>query len=190
MPVWGADGTVLVTGGLSGLGALVARHLVSEHGVRHLMLVGRRGPQAEGAAELASELTAQGAEVTAVACDVSDRDALAELIAAIPPQHPLTGVVHAAGVLDDGPIGALTPGRIDAVLRPKADGAWHLHELTRDLGLTAFVVFSSVFATLGNGGQANYSAANAFLDALVGRRVAEGLAGLSIGWGPGSRTPA
>ncbi|MGW0595459.1 SDR family NAD(P)-dependent oxidoreductase, partial [Streptosporangium sp. NPDC002607] len=178
------DGTVLVTGGLGGIGALVARHLVTEHNVRHLMLVGRRGPDTEGAAELVAELTAQGAEVTAVACDVSDRDALAELIAAIAPQHPLTGVVHAAGVLDDGPVGALTPERIDAVLRPKADGAWHLHELTRDLDLTAFVVFSSVFAMLGNGGQASYTAANALLDALVRQRAAQGLAGLSIGWGP------
>ncbi|MFF3445110.1 SDR family NAD(P)-dependent oxidoreductase, partial [Streptosporangium sp. NPDC002721] len=183
-PFRGADGTVLVTGGLSGLGALVARHLVAEHGVRHLTLVGRRGPDTEGAAELTSELAAQGAEITAVACDVSDRDALAELIAGISPEHPLTGVVHAAGVLDDGLIGALTPERIDTVLRPKVDGAWHLHELTRDLDLTAFVVFSSVFGTLGNGGQASYTAANAFLDALVRQRAALGLAALSIGWGP------
>ncbi|MEU8042461.1 type I polyketide synthase, partial [Streptosporangium sp. NPDC049078] len=177
-------GTVLVTGGLSGLGALVARHLVTEHGVRHLTLAGRRGMDTEGAAELTSELTALGAEVTAVACDVSDREALAELIAEISPEHPLTGVVHAAGVLDDGLVESLTPERIDTVLRPKADGAWHLHELTRDLDLTAFVLFSSVFGTLGNGGQASYTAANAFLDALVRQRTARGLAGLSIGWGP------
>ncbi|WP_345005975.1 SDR family NAD(P)-dependent oxidoreductase, partial [Streptosporangium album] len=181
---WSADGTVLVTGGLSGLGALVARHLVTEHGVRHLTLAGRRGPDTEGAADLVADLTDLGAEVMAVTCDVSDRDALARLIAAIPPEHPLTGVVHAAGVIDDAPAETLPPERMEAVLRPKVDGAWHLHELTRDLGLTAFVVFSSVSAILGSGGQASYTAANAFLDALVRQRAAQGLPGMSIAWGP------
>ncbi|GDY60237.1 hypothetical protein SVIO_108600 [Streptomyces violaceusniger] len=122
--------------------------------------------------------------MTAVACDVSDRAAVAALLTAIPDEHPLTGVVHAAGVLDDGLVAALTPDRLDTVFRPKLDGAWHLHELTRDLDLSAFVVFSSVFGVLGNAGQAGYTAANAFLDALARRRTAEGLAGLSIGWGP------
>ncbi|WP_413811079.1 type I polyketide synthase [Streptomyces sp. OE57] len=182
--VWGGDGTVLVTGGLGGLGALVARHLVTAHGVRHLVLVGCRGADSEGADALMAELAGQGARVTAAACDVSDRADLAALLAAIPAEHPLTGVVHAAGVLDDGLIGALTPDRLDTVFRPKLDGAWHLHELTRDHGLTAFVMFSSVFGVLGNAGQAGYTAANAFLDALARRRTAEGLAGLSIGWGP------
>ncbi|MEU1949035.1 SDR family NAD(P)-dependent oxidoreductase, partial [Streptomyces sp. NPDC020125] len=181
--VWGGDGTVLITGGLGGLGALMARHLVTAHGVRHLVLAGRRGADTEGADALVAELTRQGARVTAAACDVSDRAAVAALLAAIPAEHPLTGVVHAAGVLDDGLIGALTPDRLDTVFRPKLDGAWHLHELTRDHGLTAFVVFSSVFGVLGNAGQAAYTAANAFLDALARRRTAEGLAGLSIGWG-------
>ncbi|WP_426555096.1 type I polyketide synthase [Streptomyces sp. WG5] len=182
--VWDGDGTVLVTGGLGGLGALVAKHLVTTHGVRHLLLVGRRGAAAEGADELVAELTGQGARVAVAACDVSDRAALAALLEEIPDQHPLTGVVHAAGVLDDGLVGALTPDRLDRVFRPKLDGAWHLHELTRDRGLTAFVVFSSVFGVLGNAGQASYTAANAFLDALTQRRCAERLAGLSIGWGP------
>ncbi|MGA6156105.1 type I polyketide synthase [Stenotrophomonas sp. NPDC087984] len=181
--VWGGDGTVLITGGLGGLGALMARHLVTAHGVRHLVLAGRRGADTEGADALVAELTGQGARVTAAACDVSDRAAVAALLAAIPAEHPLTGVVHAAGVLDDGLLGALTPDRLDTVFRPKLDGAWHLHELTRDHGLTAFVVFSSVFGVLGNAGQAAYTAANAFLDALALRRSAEGLAGLSIGWG-------
>ncbi|MGP3940695.1 type I polyketide synthase [Streptomyces sp. 6N106] len=181
--VWGGDGTVLVTGGLGGLGALVARHLVTAHGVRHLVLAGRRGADTEGADALVAELTGQGARVTAAACDVSDRAAVAALLAAIPAEHPLTGVVHAAGVLDDGLVGALTPDRLDTVFRPKLDGAWHLHELTRDHGLTAFVMFSSVFGVLGNAGQAGYTAANAFLDALAQRRTAAGLAGLSIGWG-------
>ncbi|MEU4896795.1 type I polyketide synthase [Streptomyces sp. NPDC044780] len=182
--VWGGDGTVLITGGLGGLGALIARHLVTAHGVRHLVLAGRRGADTEGAGELLAELSGRGARVTAVACDVSDRAAVAALLTAIPDEHPLTGVVHAAGVLDDGLVAALTPDRLDTVFRPKLDGAWHLHELTRDLGLRAFVVFSSVFGVLGNAGQAGYTAANAFLDALARRRTAEGLAGLSIGWGP------
>ncbi|AGP58966.1 hypothetical protein M271_37855 [Streptomyces rapamycinicus NRRL 5491] len=181
--VWGGDGTVLVTGGLGGLGALVARHLVTAHGVRHLVLAGRRGADTDGADALMAELARQGARVTAAACDVSDRAAVAALLAAVPAEYPLTGVVHAAGVLDDGLIGALTPDRLDTVLRPKLDGAWHLHELTRDHGLTAFVMFSSVFGVLGNAGQAGYTAANAFLDALARRRTAAGLAALSIGWG-------
>ncbi|MGW2162056.1 SDR family NAD(P)-dependent oxidoreductase, partial [Nonomuraea sp. NPDC001699] len=181
---WSAHGTVLITGGLSGLGALVARHLVTVHGVRHLILAGRRGSGTEDARRLLSDLADLGADVMAVACDVSDRDALVQMITAIPPEHPLTGVVHAAGVIDDAPAEILTPERMDAVLRPKVDGAWHLHELTRDLGLTAFVVFSSVSATLGNGGQASYTAANAFLDALVRQRAVQGLPGVSIAWGP------
>ncbi|MFF9349365.1 type I polyketide synthase [Streptomyces sp. NPDC014734] len=183
-PVWGGEGTVLVTGGLGGLGALVARHLADGHGVTHLLLAGRRGADTEGADELVAELTARGTRVTVAACDVSDRAALAALLADVPAEHPLTGVVHAAGVLDDGLVGALTPDRLDTVLRPKLDGAWHLHELTREHDLTAFVVFSSVFGVLGNAGQAAYTAANAFLDALAQRRAAEGLVGLSIGWGP------
>ncbi|MEU5425338.1 type I polyketide synthase [Streptomyces olivoreticuli] len=183
-PVRGGEGTVLVTGGLGGLGALVARHLVTGHGVRHLLLAGRRGADTEGAAELVAGLTARGARVTVAACDVSDRAALAALLTDIPAEHPLTGIVHAAGVLDDGLVRALTPDRLETVFRPKLDGAWHLHELTRDHDLTAFVVFSSVFGVLGNAGQAAYTAANAFLDALAQRRAAEGLAGLSIGWGP------
>ncbi|ONK14197.1 type I polyketide synthase [Streptomyces sp. MP131-18] len=185
--VWDGDGTVLITGGLGGLGALVARHLVTVHGVRHLVLAGRRGARAEGAAELVAELTGHGARVVAAACDVSDRAAVAALLAAIPAEHPLTGVVHAAGVLDDGLVGTLTPDRLDTVFRPKLDGAWHLHELTRDRGPTAFVMFSSVFGVLGNAGQAGYSAANAFLDALAQRRAADGLPGLSVGWGPWPR---
>ncbi|MFH8388036.1 SDR family NAD(P)-dependent oxidoreductase, partial [Kitasatospora sp. NPDC018058] len=176
-------GTVLVTGGTGVLGALVARHLVTEHGVRHLLLTSRSGNAAPGAAELLDSLTAFGAEVTIAECDTADREALRRVLADVPSEHPLSAVVHTAGVADDGLVAALTQERLDAVLRPKADGALHLDELTRDEDLTAFVLFSSVSATLGVPGQANYAAANAFLDALAQRRRAEGRPATSLAWG-------
>ncbi|WP_410604663.1 SDR family NAD(P)-dependent oxidoreductase [Amycolatopsis sp. lyj-90] len=176
-------GTVLITGGTGGLGAMLAKHLIAEYGVRHLLLTSRRGPAAPGASELSAELETLGATVTVAACDSADRDAVATLLASIPEEHPLTGVVHAAGVLDDAPIDALTPERLDRVLAPKADAAWHLHELTAGLPLRWFVQFSSAAGVLGNPGQGNYAAANAFLDGLATRRRAEGLAAQSVAWG-------
>jgi pimaricinolide synthase PimS3 len=181
---WDPDGTVLVTGGTGGLGHRLARHLVAERGVRHLLLTGRRGDAAPGAAELREELVALGANVRIAACDVAERAAVAELLASIPADHPLRVVVHAAGVLDDGVVGSLTPSRLATVLGPKADGAWHLHELTRELDLSAFVLFSSVAGAMGGPGQANYSAANAYLDSLAQYRAARGLPGTSLVWGP------
>ncbi|MEV7296185.1 SDR family NAD(P)-dependent oxidoreductase [Streptomyces microflavus] len=182
-PPWHPEGTVLITGGTGTLGALVARHLVTEHGVRRLLLAGTRGEQAPGAGELREELTALGASVTVAACDVANREQLAELLASVPAEHPLTGVVHTAGVLDNGLVSGMTPKRLAAVLAPKADAARHLDELTRGLGLAAFVLFSSTTGTFGAPGQSNYAAANAFLDALAARRAADGLPATSIAWG-------
>ncbi|MFF7656904.1 SDR family NAD(P)-dependent oxidoreductase [Streptomyces sp. NPDC007983] len=177
------NGTVLITGGTGALAAETARHLVERHKARRLLLVSRRGPDAPGAAGLAANLTALGAEVAVRACDVADRDALRGLLDGLPAEHPLTCVVHTAGVLDDGVLTAQTTERIGAVLRPKADAAVHLDELTRELGSIPLVLFSSVSAALGSAGQAGYAAANAFLDALASRRRAAGHPALSLGWG-------
>jgi len=175
--------TALITGGTGGLGALLARHLVAEHGVRSLVLTSRRGPAAEGAAQLAAELESAGARVSIVACDVADRDAVRELLEGMPAELPLGAVVHAAGTLDNGVIGSLTPDSLETVLRPKVDGAWHLHELTAGLDLSAFVLYSSAAGVVGNPGAANYGAANSFLDGLAAQRRAQGLSGTSIAWG-------
>ncbi|MFJ8810783.1 SDR family NAD(P)-dependent oxidoreductase, partial [Streptomyces sp. NPDC102490] len=180
---WDGEGTVLVTGGTGLLGSVLARHLVTACGVRHLLLTSRRGADAPGARELQAELAEAGAEVRIAAVDVSSRAALADLLAAIPAEHPLTGVVHAAGLLDNALVGSVTGEQVDRVLRPKADAAWHLHELTRDLDLRAFVLYSSVGGHVLAAGQATYAAANVFLDALAHHRRAAGLPATSLAWG-------
>nr|AAZ77698.1 ChlA5 [Streptomyces antibioticus] len=187
-PVFAAGGTVLVTGGTGTLGAVVARHLAAEHGVRRLLLASRRGEDAEGAPQLRAELAGLGAEVTFAACDAANRERLAEVLDAIPADRPLTGVVHAAGVIGDATIASLTPGLLHSVLRPKVDAAWNLHELTRHLELDAFVLFSSTTGVLGSPGQGNYAAANAFLDALAEHRHALGLPVTGLGWGLWARS--
>ncbi|MFD5786993.1 type I polyketide synthase [Streptomyces sp. NPDC127037] len=178
------QGTVLITGATGALGSLLARHLVHRHGIRSLLLAGRRGAEAPGTTELTAELRETGAAVRVVACDMTDAVQVRALVAQVPAAHPLTAVVHAAGVLDDATVGGLTARRLDAVLRPKVDGAWNLHKATEGLDLAAFVLFSSIAGTLGTAGQAAYAAGNAFLDALARRRGAEGLTALSLAWGP------
>ncbi|WUV09491.1 type I polyketide synthase [Amycolatopsis sp. NBC_01488] len=174
---WNLDGTVLITGGTGGLGAVVAKHLVTNHGVRHLLLTSRRGMDAPGAAELRDELTGLGAEVTIASCDVTDRASVAALVDGV----RLTAVVHAAGVPAAGRIENLTDEELDRVFAPKVDGAWNLHECTGNLD--AFILFSSAASTVLAAGQAGYAAANAFLDELARHRHAQGLPATALDWG-------
>jgi candicidin polyketide synthase FscB len=182
-PAIATQGTILITGGTGGLGSLVAMHLAELHGARSLVLASRHGPQAPGAAELEAALTKLGAQVAIVACDVTDRQELRGLLHSIPGERPLRAVVHAAGALDDCLIASLTPERLAGVMAAKVDAAWNLHELTSELDLDAFVLFSSIAGVVGGPAQASYAAANTFLDALAAHRRAHGLAGVSMAWG-------
>ena len=187
---WGFDpqGSVLITGGTGDLGRLVARHLVEVHGVRNLILASRQGSRAPGVEQLETELGELGASVSVVSCDVADREQLSSLLDSIPSEYPLRGIVHTAAALEDGVLGTLTHETVDHVLAPKLDGAWNLHQLTAHFDLSAFVMFSSVMGILGGPGQANYAAANTFLDALASYRRAQGLPGVSLAWGGWAQT--
>lgn len=187
-PAWTGAGTVLVSGGTGGLGRRLALHLVAERGVRHLLLASRRGSAAPGAEELVADLSERGVQVDVVACDMSDRSAVRSLIAGIDQSNPLTAVVHVAGSVDDAIFDSQTAGHVERVTRPKVDAAWNLHLETRSLPLAAFVVYSSVAGTLGSPGQANYAAANAYLDALSQYRQRQGLPSTSIAWGVWEKT--
>ncbi|MGW3014395.1 beta-ketoacyl reductase, partial [Streptomyces sp. NPDC001219] len=182
------EGTILITGATGTLGTVLARHLVTTHHARDLLLVSRRGTNAPGATELRDELTALGAHITLAACDVSDKQAVTDLLASIPAERPLKAVIHTAGILDDTVLTDLTPKRLDTVLRPKTDAAWHLHQATLNHELNAFVVYSSIAGLIGNAGQANYAAANTYLDALTQHRNALGLPGTSLAWGLWNQT--
>ncbi|MCN9245014.1 type I polyketide synthase, partial [Streptomyces sp. RY43-2] len=176
-------GTVLITGGTGALGAAVARRL-AEQGAEHLLLTSRSGNAAPGATDLEAELLALGARVTVARCDVAAPEELAQLLSAVPAEFPLTAVVHAAGVLDDGVIDSMTVERFETVFRPKVNAVWNLHELTRDLHLDMFVLFSSLAGTVGSAGQSNYAAANALLDGFAEYRRGQGLPATSLAWGP------
>ncbi|MGA9875081.1 MAG: SDR family NAD(P)-dependent oxidoreductase [Solirubrobacteraceae bacterium] len=180
---WRPNGTALVTGGTGEIGSHVARWLALA-GVPHLLLASRRGPDAPGATELAAELQALGARVSVVACDVSDRAALQELFASIPEEHPLDAVFHVAAAGTACTLDTLTLDQLEATLAPKANAALHLHELTEQIELSAFVLFSSMGATMGSGGQGDRVAADALLDALAAYRRARGLPATSVAWGP------
>ena len=177
------DGTVLITGGTGTLGAIIARHLAATGQARHLLLLSRHGPDAPGAGQLTADLEAAGAEAVITACDVTSRRALKQALAAIPAGHPLTAVIHTAGTTSDATITTMTTGQIDPVMAPKATAAWHLHQLTENTPLAAFVLFSSAAGQLGAPGQGNYAAANTFLDALATWRHHHGLPAVSLAWG-------
>ncbi|WP_043239102.1 type I polyketide synthase [Streptomyces violaceusniger] len=177
------DGTVLITGGTGTLGKHVAEHLVRAWNIRHLLLVSRSGPDAPGAPELLAHLTDLGAQVRIAACDLGDPAQVAETLAGVDPAHLLTGVVHAAGALDDAMLPSQDPKRLARAWAAKAAAAAQLHTATAHLRLGMFVLFSSFASDLGTPGQANYAAANAFCDALATRRQAAGLPGLSVAWG-------
>jgi acyl transferase domain-containing protein/NADPH:quinone reductase-like Zn-dependent oxidoreductase/acyl carrier protein len=177
------DATVLITGGTGAIGRMVATHMVKRYGARHLVLTSRSGPAAEGVDGFVAEMTAADVDVRVVACDVADKPALESLLRQLPDEHPLGAVVHVAATLADATLPSLTAEHVDAVLPAKALGAQNLHELTTGDDLSMFVMFSSAAGTFGAPGQANYAAANTFVDALAQERYSRGLPATSMAWG-------
>jgi type I polyketide synthase PikAII len=161
----------------------VARHLVTKHGAKNLVLVSRRGLEAEGAIELKKELEEEGTKVEIVSCDTSNYTSLKKVINNLPESKPLKGVIHCSGVLDDGIVLEQNDEKLEKVMSSKIDGAWNLHLLTKDKNLDFFVMFSSLSGVIGGIGQSNYAAANTFLDALASYRRQQGLSGQSLAWG-------
>ncbi|KAI0515270.1 polyketide synthase [Xylaria bambusicola] len=182
-PLLRTDGAVLVTGGLGDLGGRVARRLVNSHGVRDLVLTSRRGMESPGADAFVSELEKLGVKATVVGGDVADFDSLGSIIQQITAERPLRGVIHAAGVTDSGVLSTLTPEKCATTFAPKVDGLWNLHQLTKDLDLDVFMMFSSISGVLGLPGLANYAAANSFIDALAYLRHSQGLPATSVAYG-------
>ncbi|OCL14727.1 nonribosomal peptide synthetase 7 [Glonium stellatum] len=177
------DGAVLITGGLGGIGKQVAKWLASTHQIHDLVLTSRRGMEAPGVEALVDELAQLGATATVVACDVGDLDSMKPVMAMFSNERPLRGVVHAAGVVDNGVLSAMTPERCATTFAPKVDGAWHLHQLTRHMDLDLFMMFSSISGVLGMPGLGNYAAANTFLDVLAHLRRAQHLPASSVAYG-------
>lgn len=182
-PLLRRDGAVLITGGLGDLGSHVARWLVTVHGIRDLVLTSRRGKETPGADALVMELAELGATVAVIASDIADYDSVKSIMATFNEHRPLRGVVHAAGALDSGVLSSLTPQRCATTFAPKVDGAWNLHQLTGDMDLDLFLMFSSLSGVTGMPGLANYAAANSFLDALAHLRHAQGLPATSVAYG-------
>lgn len=178
------SGTVLLTGGTGALGACIARHLVTQHRCKSLLLLSRQGERTSGATALRQELQQAGAKVTIAACDVADKTALSQALAQVPLDYPLTSVIHLAGVIQDGSFELMTHQDLAAVLRSKLYSAMYLDELTQSHTLSSFILFSSLSGLLGTPGQANYAAANTFLDALAQRRRINGQPAISMAWGP------
>ncbi|WP_204038484.1 type I polyketide synthase, partial [Micromonospora qiuiae] len=182
-PPLNPDGTILITGGTGTLGAITAHHLATHYGARHLLLASRTGPNKPHITKLKTELETTGATVTITACDTTDPQQLTTLINNIPKKHPLTAVIHCAGILNDATITTMTPTHLHHTLQPKIDAAWHLHQLTQNHPLAAFILYSSAAGTIDSPGQANYAAANTFLDALAHHRTTQGQPTTSLAWG-------
>lgn len=182
LPLLRADGAVLVTGGLGDLGGRIARSLVTSHGICDLVLTSRRGIESPGADAFVAELAKLGAKATIVGGDIADIDSLRSMMQ-FTVDRPLRGVIHAAGVVDSGVLSSLTPQKCATTFAPKVDGLWNLHQLTKDMDIDLFMMFSSISGIMGLPGLGNYAAANSFMDSLAYLRRAQGLPATSVAFG-------